>query len=224
MERALDRLACLDSVEESVALDVFTRTLELELESDLGRVGRMGEGVLVGSIDMGVGLDLDLVVVLGLAEGLCPSPTHDDSLLPDHEREAAGGELPLRSGARRTPAPPASCRTRRCFEPGALRAPWRPASQHRAGPLALDPADSESHRRRGVVVREAPRCRAAMAEARRLLRRRPCDGWTFPQARRSTACDPSWRKGTARLDSSSVDAVGDATLQAGAEVVAGTAQ
>ncbi len=97
VERALARLSCLDAVEASVELDVFTRTLELELETDLGRVGRMGEGVLVGSVSMGIGLDLDLVVVLGLAEGLCPSPTHDDSLLPDHERASAGVELPLRS-------------------------------------------------------------------------------------------------------------------------------
>jgi ATP-dependent helicase/nuclease subunit B len=97
VDRALDRLACLDAVEESVELDVFTRTLELELENDLGRVGRMGEGVLVGPVSMGVGLDLDLVVVLGLAEGLFPSPTRDDSLLPDHERGSTGDELPLRS-------------------------------------------------------------------------------------------------------------------------------
>lgn len=97
VERALDRLAGLDAMEETVALDVFTRTIELELEADLGRVGRMGEGVLVGSISMGVGLDLDLVVILGLAEGLFPSPTRDDSLLPDHEREVTGDELPLRS-------------------------------------------------------------------------------------------------------------------------------
>jgi hypothetical protein len=97
VEKALDRLACLNAIEKTAALDVFTRTIELELEADLGRVGRMGEGVLVGSISMGAGLDLDLVVVLGLAEGLFPSPTHDDSLLPDHEREAAGDELPLRS-------------------------------------------------------------------------------------------------------------------------------
>jgi hypothetical protein len=97
VDRALDRLACLDAVEESVDLDVFTRTLELELETDLGRVGRMGEGVLVGSVSMGAGLDLDLVVVLGLAEGLFPSPTRDDSLLPDHERGSTGDELPLRS-------------------------------------------------------------------------------------------------------------------------------
>jgi hypothetical protein len=97
VDRALDRLSCLDAVEKSVDLDVFTRSLELELETDLGRVGRMGDGVLVGSVGMGVGLDLDLVIVLGLAEGLFPSPTHDDSLLPDHERSSTHDELPLRA-------------------------------------------------------------------------------------------------------------------------------
>lgn len=95
--RALDRLACLEAVEGPVPLEVFTRTLTLELAADLGRVGRMGEGVLVGSVRMGIGLDLDLVILLGLAEGSFPAPVGEDSLLPDHEREAAGGELALRS-------------------------------------------------------------------------------------------------------------------------------
>ena len=96
VELALDRLAALDHVEGPVSLDVFTRTLELELENDLGRVGRFGEGVLVGSVAMGVGLDLDLVIVLGLAEGTFPARVRADSLLPDAEREATAGELPLR--------------------------------------------------------------------------------------------------------------------------------
>jgi hypothetical protein len=87
----------LDALESAVSLDVFARSLALELEADLGRVGRMGEGVLVGSVDMGVGLDLDLVIVLGLAEGIFPSPLQDDSLLPDQERAATGDELPLRA-------------------------------------------------------------------------------------------------------------------------------
>lgn len=96
VEMALDRLGALDSVEDAVDLDVFARTLALELETDLGRVGRFGEGVLVGPITMGIGLDLDLVVVLGLAEGTFPAPVRDDSLLPDDERAAAGDELTLR--------------------------------------------------------------------------------------------------------------------------------
>jgi RecB family exonuclease len=96
LERALDRLACLGQLEGPVALDVFARTLQLELEADLGRVGRMGEGVFVGPVSMGVGLDLDLVVFLGLAEGVFPPVTRDDSLLPDSERISTGGELPLR--------------------------------------------------------------------------------------------------------------------------------
>src|ERR687891_616547 len=77
-------------------LDVFRRTLELELDADLGRVGRFGEGVLVGPLSFAVGLDLDLVVILGMAEGTLPAAVHDDSLLPDGKRRAAGGELPLR--------------------------------------------------------------------------------------------------------------------------------
>jgi len=97
VEVALDRLGALDRVEGPVVLGVFARTLTLELEGDLGRVGRFGDGVLVGSVEMGIGLDLDLVVVLGLAEGSFPATVRDDSLLPDHERAGTGGELGLRA-------------------------------------------------------------------------------------------------------------------------------
>lgn len=96
VDLALARLGALDAVEGPVPLEVFTRTLGLELDADLGRVGRFGDGVLVGSVAMGIGLDLDLVVVLGLAEGTFPGGVHDDSLLPDGEREAAAGELSMR--------------------------------------------------------------------------------------------------------------------------------
>jgi ATP-dependent helicase/nuclease subunit B len=95
-DAALDRLATLDAVDAEAQLDVFRRTLELELDADLGRVGRFGEGVLVGPLSYAIGLDLDLVVILGLAEGTLPAPVRDDSLLPDRERALTGGELPLR--------------------------------------------------------------------------------------------------------------------------------
>jgi ATP-dependent helicase/nuclease subunit B len=96
VEAALERLASLDGIDDPPSLEVFRRTLELELDADLGRVGRFGEGVLVGPLSFAVGLDLDLVIVLGMAEGTLPAPVHDDSLLPDGERRLAGGELPLR--------------------------------------------------------------------------------------------------------------------------------
>jgi len=96
VEAALDRLVALDDIDGPADLEVFRRTLQLELDADLGRVGRFGEGVLVAPLSFAIGLDLDLVVVLGMAEGTLPSRVADDSLLPDRERQAANGELPLR--------------------------------------------------------------------------------------------------------------------------------
>jgi ATP-dependent helicase/nuclease subunit B len=96
VDAALERLSSLDGIDDPPSLEVFHRTLELELDADLGRVGRFGEGVLVGPLSFAVGLDLDLVVVLGMAEGTLPAAVHDDSLLPDGERRLAGGELRLR--------------------------------------------------------------------------------------------------------------------------------
>jgi len=97
VETALGRLGHLDSVAASVDLAAFRRTLELELDSDLGRTGRLGQGVLVGGLASGMGLDVDLVAVLGMAEGTVPSRGGEDPLLSDADRGAAQGELRLRS-------------------------------------------------------------------------------------------------------------------------------
>jgi RecB family exonuclease len=97
VEAALDRLAGLDRVEPGADVEVFTRTLQLELDDDLGRVGNFGRGVLVGTMSAALGVDLDVVIVLGLAEGVCPSRVREDSLLPDIEREVVREELSLRA-------------------------------------------------------------------------------------------------------------------------------
>lgn len=47
---------------------------------------------------MGIGLDLDLVVVLGMAEGSFPAVMAEDALLGDNERAAAGDQLRSRRG------------------------------------------------------------------------------------------------------------------------------
>lgn len=96
VDAALDRLAALDDFDEPCSLEAFARTLEAELDADLGRTGRFGEGILVAPLTFGVGLDLDLVVVVGLAEGSLPTQLNEDSLLPDHERRQTRGELALR--------------------------------------------------------------------------------------------------------------------------------
>lgn len=94
---ALDRLGSLDAVDgAAVDLEVFRRTLELELEADLGKSGRFGAGVLVGPYTSALGVDLDIVVALGLAEGVAPSRPREDSLLPDRERAGTDDELPRR--------------------------------------------------------------------------------------------------------------------------------
>ena len=97
VEAALERLAGLDRVEPATDVEVFTRTLQLELDDDLGRVGTFGQGVLVGSMSSALGVDLELVIVLGLAEGVCPSRVREDSLLPDVEREVVREELSPRA-------------------------------------------------------------------------------------------------------------------------------
>jgi len=97
IDAALTRLAGLDAVEASPGVEVFRRTLELELDTDLGRVGRFGDGLLMGHVALGLGLDLDRVFVCGLAEGLFPARVHDDSLLPDTDRRATDGALALRA-------------------------------------------------------------------------------------------------------------------------------
>ncbi|MPZ87547.1 MAG: hypothetical protein GEU81_05615 [Nitriliruptorales bacterium] len=93
VDEALDRLAGLDHVERGVDLRVFRRTLQHELDDDLGRIGEFGEGALVGTPGTALGVDLDLVVVLGLAEGVFPTRPREDSLLPDLERQAMRDEL-----------------------------------------------------------------------------------------------------------------------------------
>ena len=61
------------------------------------RIGRSGEGVLVGHVSIASGLVLDRLVMLGMSEGRFPPRRLEDSLLPDAEREAAGGSLRLRA-------------------------------------------------------------------------------------------------------------------------------
>lgn len=93
VDAALDRLAGLDAAEPTTDLATFRRALAAELDDDLGRVGALGHGVLVGTPASALGVDLDVVIVLGMAEGLTPNRPHEDSLLPDVARRAVAAQL-----------------------------------------------------------------------------------------------------------------------------------
>ena len=98
VEEILDRLAALDEVGgPPPTVEVFRRTLDGELEVSLPRLGHFGDGVLIGPVSMGIGIELDRIAVLGLAEGAFPPRRLEDSLLHDDERRAAAGELALRA-------------------------------------------------------------------------------------------------------------------------------
>ena len=83
---ALDRLRHLDPVGEPVTRHRFRSALESELDAMPGRVGRVGDGVTVAALAGAVGLDIDVAVVLGAAEGTLPPRPTSDPLLTDAER------------------------------------------------------------------------------------------------------------------------------------------
>jgi ATP-dependent helicase/nuclease subunit B len=88
--RVLDRLEHLDGIGGPVTRAEFRATFVAELDVTPGRHGKLGDGVHVSTLAGAVGLDVDVVVVLGAAEGLLPPAPVTDPLLGDRERMAAG--------------------------------------------------------------------------------------------------------------------------------------
>ncbi|WP_419924848.1 PD-(D/E)XK nuclease family protein [Candidatus Poriferisocius sp.] len=97
IEGILDRLANLDEIEHRPRSTTFRHTLVSELGAPTGRVGRVGYGVLTEQIGASLGMELDRVILIGMAEGTFPHSPSDDPLLPDRERMAASDDLSLLS-------------------------------------------------------------------------------------------------------------------------------
>lgn len=96
----LEGLGALDEVHERCDADAFRDVLATELEQPAMRVGVLGQGVFVGGVADAVGADHDLVVVLGMAEGIFPPRGQDDPILPDYQRAAVGDLMPPRKPSR----------------------------------------------------------------------------------------------------------------------------
>jgi ATP-dependent helicase/nuclease subunit B len=97
LDEVLGRLSVLDAVDPGPDMGRFRRALEHELSAPAPRTSRFGRGVLVGPVESVVGLDLDVLFVVGMREGAFPSRARDDALLPDDERAVASSDLPLRN-------------------------------------------------------------------------------------------------------------------------------
>jgi RecB family exonuclease len=94
LERILLRLRGLDSVLAGLTRRQMAELLEAELDAAPSRVGRIGSGVQVGPLAFGVGQPLDVLVVVGAAEGLLPAPPARSGLLSDADRALIGDDLP----------------------------------------------------------------------------------------------------------------------------------
>ena len=138
----LDRLGSLDALGQATDRATFARTLALELDAGLGRIGRLGTGVLVGRASLAAGLDHDRVWILDAAEGTLPSRP-PRGLAAARCRTSVGrrrvgpAHRPPGRGASSPAGHPRRHQLRRRPRHDHL-APGRPENDRRTGPVPLD--------------------------------------------------------------------------------------
>jgi ATP-dependent helicase/nuclease subunit B len=164
---ALDRLGHLDPISAPVTRHHFRSTLAAELDATPPRQGRVGHGVTAAPLAGAVGLDVDVAIVLGAAEGMLPPRPTSDPLLSDTDRALAG--LPtadaravrlhrvllatMATSAVTLTAPRGDLRSTSSVELSRWIAPWagdrRTIASHHAGVESVEfPANDVEHRLR----------------------------------------------------------------------------
>lgn len=86
----IDGLAALDAVEVPYDVAALLDVLAQELSPQVHEATGLGRGVLVGPVSALAGADLDLLVVVGAAEGRYPPRGHEHPLLRDQVRRRIG--------------------------------------------------------------------------------------------------------------------------------------
>jgi ATP-dependent helicase/nuclease subunit B len=94
IETTLGSLAELDGLGPEPGLADIVEILDVDLDARRPREGRFGDGVFVGPVAAAASLELDELLLLGLAEDLIPGRPAADPLLPDAVRVRTGGSLP----------------------------------------------------------------------------------------------------------------------------------
>ena len=101
IERILDELKALNSVLDDSpqpSFDTFRRALNEALQASVGHLGSVGHGVFVAPLRLAAAMSFDVVHIVGMIEGAVPPAAWDDPLIPERDRERAGGSaagLPL---------------------------------------------------------------------------------------------------------------------------------
>ena len=126
VREALDGLTSLDEVGAGADATAFRSAVTRALEAPAGRVGRFGDGVMVGPLRHGRGLELDAVWVVGMSEGLAPVGAGGSSVLLEEDRAAA-----IAGGASLGPSPLDTRRARQDRQAAALQAALASAAQTR---------------------------------------------------------------------------------------------
>lgn len=87
-------LAAFDGVAPPPSQGSLASALESAVSASHSRRGKIGTGVNIGPLHEGVGRDLDVVLILGLVEGLAPSKVLEDPLFPDKVKSDYDTGLP----------------------------------------------------------------------------------------------------------------------------------
>ncbi len=88
--RVIDELSALDSIDPYPGLPTATVAFARACDRDGPQVGRLGAGVVVGTLEHGHAVALDAVVLLGCAEGDLPRRAPLSPLLGASDREIVG--------------------------------------------------------------------------------------------------------------------------------------
>jgi ATP-dependent helicase/nuclease subunit B len=86
VDQAIDRLRGLDEIVPGTTRTGFAAALGAELEAATSRIGRIGDGVLLGPLGGAIGLTAELTIVLGAVDGRLPASPGSDPLIGDHDR------------------------------------------------------------------------------------------------------------------------------------------
>ncbi|HEU0022890.1 MAG TPA: PD-(D/E)XK nuclease family protein, partial [Dehalococcoidia bacterium] len=127
----LEELGGLDVMGPGATGPVFLLALTEALRGTLGHLGTTGQGVFVAPVGAAAAMDFDLVHLVGMIEGAFPPRMSDDPLLPDRDRQAAGGPdagLPLQRSRH--------AEERYAFLSALATAPFRVLSFPRSDPAA----------------------------------------------------------------------------------------